>query len=166
MQGRTSTIGQNWFQENGIQGTGVDKYVRQSQFYFLNIQCEMQLLPDKEILFHTQKDMTVNKKGIQVNKKIQKSGTSQQIFGETLSCPMQSTLLSLDSRSYWYRPQISFCQPVHSSYGCHKHGLLKTHNSSLFWKIPLDLTRIILACNPCATICPCSGNYTLWAANY
>ena len=114
MQGRTSTIGQNWFQENGIQGTGVDKYVRQSQFYFLNIQCEMQLLPDKEILFHTQKDMTVNKKGIQVNKKIQKSGTSQQIFGETLSCPMQSTLLSLDSRSYWYRPQISFCQPVHS----------------------------------------------------
>ena len=102
MQGKTSTIGQNWFQENGIQGTGVDKYVRQSQFYFLNIQCEMQLLPNKEILFHTQKDMTVNKK-------IQKSGTSQQIFGETLSCPVQSTLFPLNSRSCWNRPQISFC---------------------------------------------------------
>ena len=40
----------------------LDKYVRQSQFYFLNIQCEMQLLPNKGILFHIQKDTTVNKK--------------------------------------------------------------------------------------------------------
>lgn len=61
MQRRPSTTGQNRFQENGVQGTGVDKYVRRNYFYFLDIQREMQLLSNKGVLFHMQKDTTVNK---------------------------------------------------------------------------------------------------------